>query len=137
MNKDAINNVISLSYDFVVRQEHLDNLNHVNNVIYLKWVQEASEKHWTSIASQNILNKYAWMVVRHEIDYSGQAYLNDQLTVLTWIGKSSGVKSMRYVQIKKNNQIIVKCISTWCLLDRSSLKPTRISSEILKLLSTE
>ncbi len=130
-----LENSISHSYQIKVEKEHLDALNHVNNVVYVQWVQDASEKHWGLLSNAKISAKYFWVCLRHEIDYKGQAFLGDELKVLTWVGESKGVTSIRYVQILKNDKIIAQAASTWCLIDATTLKPTRIPQEVFELLS--
>lgn len=126
---------ISYSYSFKVDNTHIDTLNHVNNIVYLQWVQDASEKHWNRLVSADIIKENVWMALRHEIDYVNQAFLNDLITIYTWIEDSSGVKSTRMVHIYKQDILLTKCKTTWVLLDATTLKPKRIGNEILKLFS--
>ena len=127
-------NTVSYQTTFIVEENAIDGLNHVNNVVYLQWVNDISEKHWNLLAGQEIKEKYLWVVLRHELDYLNQAFLGDQITVLTWVGESSGVKSIRHVQVYKDETILLKAQSTWCLLEVKTLRPTRIKEDILSLL---
>ena len=92
-------NTVSHSYTVKVEAHHIDVLNHVNNIVYLQWVNDASEKHWAILSNDEINSKYFWVCLRHEIDYIGQAFLGDEITIQTWVGESKGVKSIRYVNI--------------------------------------
>lgn len=127
-------NTVFYQTTFKVEENAIDGLNHVNNVVYLQWVNDISEKHWNLLAGQEIKEKYLWVVLRHELDYLNQAFLGDQITVLTWVGESSGVKSIRHVQVYKDETILLKAQSTWCLLEVKTLRPTRIKEDILSLL---
>ena len=127
-------NTVSYQDTFKVDENALDALNHVNNVVYLQWVNDISEKHWNLLAGQEIKEKYFWVVLRHELDYKNQAFLGDEITVSTWVGESSGVKSIRNVHISKGETILLKARSTWCLLEVKTLRPTRIKEDILSLL---
>ncbi len=124
----------SYSYTLLVTETEIDELNHVNNMHYLKYVQNAAKFHWKKLSNDAIDNKYVWVVLRHEIDYLFPAKLNDRLTVTTWIGKSYGVKSERFVEIKKGERVVLKAKTIWCLLAKKSLRPVRIPSEILQFL---
>jgi len=135
MNPHPPKNSVSHQYSFKVQEKDIDILNHVNNIVYLKWVNDASEKHWAILSNDIINAKYYWVCLRHELDYLGEAFLNDEITILTWIGESKGVKSKRHVAIIKNKKIIAKAETTWCLINIKNKKPTRINSEILDLLS--
>lgn len=127
-------NTVSYQSTFKVEKNAIDGLNHVNNVVYLQWVNDISEKHWNLLAGKEIREKYFWVVLRHELDYMNQAFLNDEITVSTWVGESSGVKSIRHVEVYKGETILLKARSTWCLLEMKTLRPTRIKEDILSLL---
>lgn len=126
----------SVSYDhtFTVKPEEIDNLNHVNNIVYLQWVNDISGKHWKILSTDEINKKYFWVVLRHEIDYLQSAIVGDEITVHTWVGESSGVKSIRHVHIYKGEILLIKAKTTWCLIDSKTLKPTRINQDILSVL---
>jgi len=117
-----------------VQASEIDELNHVNNVVYLEWVQDIANKHWTELTKDNPQNNYVWMVIRHEIDYKNQAVLGDEITIKTWVGKTVGVKSIRHVEIFKQNILLTKAQTTFCMLNAKSHKPTRITESVLNLL---
>lgn len=124
----------SFSYRLVVSEKDLDSLNHVNNVTYLQWVQNVAGKHWSTISNPDIDDKYVWVVIRHEIDYFLPAVLNDVITVITYIGDSYGIKSERFVEIKKEDKLLAKAKTIWCLLDKKSMKPIKVPLEIMNIL---
>ena len=80
-----------------------------------------------------INKKYFWVTLRHEIDYLQSAFLGDKITVYTWVGEIAGVKSIRYVHIYKDETLLVKTKSTWCLIDVKTNKPARIKQDILNI----
>lgn len=121
-------------FKVTVSRDEIDHLQHVNNVIYIKWVLKAAEKHWTELSSKTINSKYVWVVLRHEIDYFSPGMLDDEVTITTWIGDSNGAKSERFVEIKKGDQLLAKAKTTWCLVNVKTMKAVRIPVEILKLL---
>jgi len=123
------------SYSFKVDQNSIDDLNHVNNVIYLDWAQKIAERHWAQISDKAIKIDFVWVVKKHEIDYFLPSFLNDEITIKTYIGVSYGVKSERFVEIFKEDALLVKVKTIWCLLDKATMRPIRIPSEILALLN--
>jgi acyl-CoA thioester hydrolase len=127
----------NFNFTLIVTEKDLDALNHVNNVTYLQWVQNVAEKHWSVIGNADIDNKYVWVVIRHEIDYFLPAMLQDEITVTTYIGESYGVKSERFVEIKKADKMLVKAKTIWCLLDKNTMKPVKVPSEIMAILQSE
>jgi len=117
-----------------VKEEHLDSLRHVNNQIYLQWVNDIAKSHWAFLTSGKFDQRYFWVVRRHEIDYLRQAILNDELNIVTWVGDTEGVWSVRHVQIKKGEELLVDVKTTWLLIDSEKNLPVRISGEVLEAL---
>jgi acyl-CoA thioester hydrolase len=128
---------VSYTYKLKVETQHIDTLMHVNNVVYLQWVNDISEKHWDILAKNGLKEKYVWVVLRHELDYLNEAVLGDEITLHTWIGESKGVKSVRHVEISKGETKLLKAASTWCLIDAKTLRPTRIKNDILDILNLD
>lgn len=124
---------VSFQHSFSVEPQHIDDLNHVNNVVYLQWVQEIASMHWDILASKEMKDSHIWMVLRHEIEYLGQAYLNDEISVYTWIDETHGVKSTRIVHVYANQKLLTTAKTTFCLLDKTTLKPKRVGADILQL----
>jgi acyl-CoA thioester hydrolase len=119
-----------------VMDADIDELNHVNNVVYLRWVQEVAFAHWDSMASQDLKRKCSWVVLRHEIDYHAPALSGDKLEGSTWIDPPEGPRQRRYVSIrrKKDDKVLASASTMWCLLDAQTGRPTRVSAEITSAL---
>ncbi|HRG01057.1 MAG TPA: thioesterase [Bacteroidia bacterium] len=118
-----------------ILQSDIDENGHVNNIIYLKWVQDIAIAHWSSVASSEMKAQLLWVVSRHEIDYLKSAFLNSNLMAKTWVTDPQGAKSDRFVEIidMNNNTIITKIKTTWYLLDAVTKRPKRIDSEITRV----
>ncbi|ARV08841.1 thioesterase [Winogradskyella sp. PC-19] len=118
-----------------VVQDDLDQLNHVNNVRYVQWIQDIAEAHWLKNASQNILDNYYWVLVKHTINYKGQAFLGDTVLIKTFVESSKGVSSIRKVEMHNQNseKLIITSETKWCLIDKKNNRPTRITSEIAEM----
>ena len=121
--------------NYTVVTSNIDELNHVNNVVYLQWIQDIANLHWNELKEGVDTAAYVWVVIRHEIDYLNQALLGDTLLTKTWVGKTAGLKSIRHVEFYRNNKLLVKAQTTFCLLHAKSFKPTRITDEILAMLA--
>jgi len=124
------------SYHIQVSADDLDELEHVNNVVYVRYIQEVAAAHWQKAASQDLHNQYVWMVLRHEIDYKAQAFLNDELIGTTWVGEHHGARFERFVKIirKSDSKIIIEAKTIWCMLDGKTLRPVRIGEDVLAVL---
>jgi acyl-CoA thioester hydrolase len=127
------------SYSFRVKPEDIDQLNHVNNVVYVQWIQDAAVNHWNSVASEEIKKSFFWVIVRHEIDYRHPGKLNDELLIKTWVLNAQGVSSVRQVQIfrKADMQLLVESKTTWCMIDAHTQRPVRITPEVRNLFLPE
>ena len=110
-------------------------MNHVNNVVHIQWIQDVAKTHWERLATKAMQDKYKWIVLRHEVDYLGQAILGDELVAKTWVSWSEGVKSERQVEIrnKATGKKVVKSKTLWCLLDAETMRPKRIGSDITSI----
>ena len=67
----------------------IDQMGHVNNVVYLRWVQDVAVAHWLAAAPTVDLDKLLWVVIRHEIDYKQPAFLGDEIIARTWVGTAT------------------------------------------------
>ncbi|GAA4319676.1 acyl-CoA thioesterase [Pontixanthobacter gangjinensis] len=119
----------------VVKEEHLDKQRHVNNVQYVQWVQDVAEEHWEARASSEQKTKVIWVVIRHEINYKKEAFLGDEISLQTYVGKTTHVTSIRYVIIKnpETGKLLAEAKTTWCLLNADSKRPVKISEELKKV----
>ncbi|PWG05057.1 acyl-CoA thioesterase [Polaribacter aquimarinus] len=117
-----------------VSLDDIDTLDHVNNLVYVKWMDDIATTHWNFLTKDNPLPQYVWVVMRHEIDYLKQAGLGDEITVKTWVGETRGITSVRFMEFYKNEDLLVKAKTTWVMLDAKTHKPTRIRENVLKVL---
>jgi len=122
-------------HTIAVISDDIDDMNHVNNVVYLRWVQDAAEAHWDAIASDELKKKYAWVVLRHEIDYKSPAKLGDPVKAETWVSSHEGIRSVRHVKLShaETGIVFAEAVTTWCLLDAATKKPRRIDTDITSI----
>ncbi len=120
-----------------VTAAHLDELEHVNNVQYLQWIQDVAKHHWDSKADPAWLEKYAWVTINHFIEYKKPAFLGDQLLIQTHVDEFEGVKSKRLVSITNEitGKLIVQSSTSWCMIDRLNNKPARVLKEMVEAFS--
>lgn len=124
-----------MSYTFeqyvTVTEEHLDDLNHVNNLVYLKWVQEIAGEHWFSVLDKKNTPEEGWVVYEHNIQYKKQVFLGEELRIETYIEPAQGVKMPRRVNIYRGEDLVVTARTVWILIDRKTFRPKRIDKETL------
>ncbi|QDO95363.1 acyl-CoA thioesterase [Formosa sediminum] len=115
-----------------VTKNDLDELNHVNNVRYVQWIQDVAKGHWQKAATPNMQEQYIWVVIEHHIFYKGEVLLGDELRLKTFIKKSAGVKSIRVVELyhNKTEKLLLHAETHWCLIHTQTKRPTRIPQDV-------
>ena len=107
--------------------EDFDANGHVNNVVYLRWVQDAATSHWGARMDADEQAQWAWVVLRHEIDYRRPLMPGEQARVRTWVGERHGARFIRYVRIDgPDGEVCAQATSDWCLIDAKTRRPTRV-----------
>lgn len=110
----------------------IDQFDHVNNVVYVRWVQEVSTAHWNAAATDAQKETIGWVVVRHEIDYMRSARLGDGIIARTWVGAADKNIFERHTELLRASDMKVLCRarSLWCPIDLHSRKPVRVGADI-------
>ena len=117
-------------HSFEVHNSDIDEQGHVNNVAYVRWIQDVAVAHWRHTVSKAEQAKFTWVVLRHEIDYKKQGFANDRITAVTWVGKATKITCERFTEIRRGGDLLVQAKSVWCMLERSTSKPARITNEL-------
>lgn len=112
-----------------------DQMGHINNVVYLQWVQDIAEAHWTALGNKEILNNFIWVALRHEIDYKKEIRPDEPITAETFVASMEGVKSERITHIFRSDtkELKAEAKTYWCLLNAETKRPLRINEELKKL----
>lgn len=110
----------------------IDAQDHVNNIVYLRWVQEVATAHWQAVASRDAQESIGWVVLRHEIDYKTPASLGDEVLLCTWVGGATRLTFERFTEIRRNrdSQVLSHARTLWCPIDVQSGRPVRVPSEV-------
>jgi acyl-CoA thioester hydrolase len=124
---------IVFEHQIKVEMADIDELNHVNNIVYLRYVQDAAGEHWYSVAKDTDFEQIKWVARRHEIDYLKPAFLDEILTAKTWVETFTGVTSVRHCEIYRAETLIAKSKTTWVAIDGQSFKPRRLDAAIIDL----
>lgn len=122
--------------DFDPTAADFDENKHVNNVVYVRWVQEMATAHWRARASQEAQSNWTWVVLRHEIDYRRPLLPGEKAEARTWVGARSGPRYVRYVRIDgPDGEACAQAVSVWCLINMTTRKPTRVPDTLVEAFS--
>ncbi len=121
-----------------VLESDIDLLGHVNNVVYLRWVQDAALAHWTAGASKEEQESIYWVVTRHEIDYKRSAMKGDTIIAKTWIGSAEKWSFERLTELrrKSDNKVLANARTFWCPINSISRRPINLTDEHYRRFST-
>ena len=114
-------------------EAHIDELGHVNNAVWVQWIQEVAVAHWRSVADPAHDAAYFWVVVRHDIDYLRPALAGDRITARTWIDPQlQGARSTRHMQfIGADGKVLVRARTQWAIIDKPAGRPIRVPPEVV------
>lgn len=113
----------------------IDENGHVNNVVYLRWAQDMGVAHWRSLAPAEAQAQYAWVALRHEIDYRRELKLGETAQGLTWVAEQAqGPRFDRYIRIDgPDGAMCAQVVTTWVLVEQATGRPRRVPEWITAL----
>ena len=122
----------SFTKTFTPTPADIDELGHVNNAVWVRWIQDMATAHWAAVADPAHVEAYIWVVTRHEIDYRGNVALGESVTAKTWIEKQPrGATFDRRVEfVNAAGKTIVSANTTWAMIDRASGRLCRVPAEV-------
>ena len=113
--------------------EHIDELGHVNNAVWVQWIQDVAVAHWEAVADPVHKLAYFWVVVRHEIDYLRAVFPCETVTGRTWVGEApSGARFDRHMEfIGEDGKLCVRARTQWAIIDKAAGRPIRVPPEVV------
>ena len=121
-----------LTQMFTARPADIDVLGHVNNAVWVRWIEKISVAHWAEVATPEQAVAYVWVIIRHEIDYRGNLSEGECVEARTWVAEGpKGAKWDRFVEFRKDGRVVVSAKTTWAILDRASGRLIRVPKDIV------
>ncbi|KAF7600144.1 MAG: thioesterase [Candidatus Dactylopiibacterium carminicum] len=120
---------------FVVPASAIDLNRHVNNVEYLRWMQDVAIEHSTQMGwpmERYLRNRCSWVIRSHFIEYLRPALRDDELMLLTWVtemGERSSVRKYRFWR-PRDRQILARAETNWVFVDARVGLPRDILPEV-------
>ena len=108
----------------------IDHMGHVNNSVYLKWVQEAVIRYWEKVAPPEAVARHLWIALSHEINYRRPTFLEDLVVADVIAEKVEGARAFFTTVIKRGEVVLAEVKSSWCCLDAVSQRPVRLARDI-------
>jgi acyl-CoA thioester hydrolase len=117
---------------FTPTEADIDELGHVNNAVWVRWLQDVATAHWAAVAAPDHVARYVWVVVRHEIDYLGNVRAGETVTARTWIPDAPrGARFDRCVEFTGlDGKVKVRARTTWAIVDRATSRILRVPKEV-------
>jgi acyl-CoA thioester hydrolase len=119
---------------FTPAPSDIDANGHVNNVVYARWIQDMATSHWASRQPAEEQARWAWIVLRHEIDYRRALLPGETATGRTWVADAAeGPRFDRFVRIDgPDGAMCAQARTVWCMIDAESGRPKRVTPEIVE-----
>ncbi|HTG37264.1 acyl-CoA thioesterase [Sphingomonas sp.] len=118
--------------EIVAGEADIDELGHVNNAVWVQWIQDVAVAHWRSVAPPDHVERYIWVVTRHEIDYRGNVRAGEMVTAETWVAEAPrGARFDRLMRfIGDDGRVRVEARTTWALIERASGRLMRVPAAV-------
>lgn len=114
--------------------DDMDELGHVNNAVWVRWIQDVAVAHWSALATPEQQSAYIWVITRHEIDYRGNVSAGETVTAETWVDDAP--KGARFDRLMRftgtDGRVKVEARTTWALIDRRSGRLLRVPVAVVE-----
>ena len=110
----------------------IDELGHVNNAVWVRWIQDIAVAHWQAVAPPEHVDAFVLVVTRHAIDYRGNVAAGETVTGETWVPEPpKGARFDRHVRFTgADGRVKVEAVTTWALLERATGRLLRVRPEV-------
>src|SRR5687768_8785297 len=119
-------------HSITIEPADIDHMGHVNNAVYLRWVQEAVVRYWETVAPVDAVARHLWVALKHEISYRAPAFLDDGITAEVLAERVHGARTFFSTLIKRGEDVLAEVKSSWCCLDAETIWPARLAREVAR-----
>lgn len=120
-------------HDVAVAAADIDHMGHVNNAVYLRWVQDAVVAYWQHTAPAEAVANHLWVALNHNINYRAPAFLHDDVVASVVAEGVQGARAFFTTLFKRGEQVIAEVKSTWCCIDVATMRPARLARDVVSL----
>lgn len=125
-----------------VRRYEMDALGHVNNAVYVNYLEHVAVEHSDSLGLT--FDKYrelggVWVLRHMEIDYLRPAFGGDYLDLTTWLTQMRGVRAIRHYEIRRADQdeLVLAAEALWVWVSFGTMRPRPIPAEVIAIFETQ
>jgi acyl-CoA thioester hydrolase len=118
-------------HQIAIEPADIDHMGHVNNAVYLKWVQDAVIDYWRSVAPPDAVASHLWVALKHEITYLKPTFLQDNVVAEVIAEKVQGARAMFRTVLKRGEDVLSEIQSSWCCLDAVTQRPARLARDVI------
>ena len=123
--------MVTFRHSIAIEPSDIDHMGHVNNAVYLKWVQEAVVEYWRSAAPPEAVARHLWVALKHEISYLKPTFLTDNVVAEVIAEKVEGARAYFTTVLKRGQDVLSEVKSTWCCLDAATQRPARLARDVV------
>ncbi|PCD04181.1 thioesterase [Sphingomonas spermidinifaciens] len=118
--------------EIIATEADIDELGHVNNAVWVRWIQDVAVAHWHAVARPEDRDACFWVVTRHEIDYRGNVRAGERVIAETWVPEPPrGARFNRHMRfVGDDGRVRVEAVTTWALIERASGRLMRVPAEM-------
>lgn len=109
----------------------IDHMGHVNNSVYLKWVQDAVVDYWQTVAPADAVAAHLWVALKHEITFLKPTFLQDNVVAEVIAEKVQGARAFFRTVLKRGDDVLSEIHSSWCCLDAVTQRPARLARDVI------
>jgi acyl-CoA thioester hydrolase len=122
---------VTFRHPVAIQPADIDHMGHVNNAVYLKWVQEAVIDYWSSVAPPDAVGRHLWVALKHEISYLRPTFLQDTVVAEVIAERVEGARAFFRTVLRRGDEVLSEIQSCWCCLDAATQRPARLAREIV------
>ena len=128
----SLHTVNSHAHSLSIAPADIDHMGHVNNAVYLSWVQEAVIAYWEKVAPAEEVARHLWVALKHEITYRRPAFLDDEVIATVVAERVEGARAFFTTMIRRGEDVLAEVESSWCALDSTTRRPIRVARDIIR-----
>ncbi len=126
------NKCSKFSHSIAIEPADIDHMGHVNNAVYLRWVQDAVIGYWRSAAPAEAVTRHLWVALKHEITYLRPTLLQDVVVAEVIAEKMEGARAFFHTVVRRGDEVLSEISSCWCCLDATTKRPSRLARDVVR-----